>query len=68
MITGYMSRFKDAINNLWIDNVVPPEYEFKLQGDSCFDPDSDMDVPDDYVDGVDYSYVFDFDESFFCGM
>lgn len=66
LITGRQSRFRDAVNTLWVENVVPDVYEFKMQRGSCMDPESDMDAPAEYFD--DYSYAFEYDEGFFCGM
>ncbi|CAM9271896.1 unnamed protein product [Ectocarpus sp. 12 AP-2014] len=79
-IFGRESRFVDSFNTLWYGNSVPDLHELKLEDDSCFDPESDM----DYVAGeagggegdgswsstLSYSYDFgyEYEEGFFCGV
>lgn len=76
IIEGKLSRFKDAINTLWVHNVVNDLHEFQIEEGSCFDPDSDMDAAEleEGYYGHSYSYNFQFDydeyseEGFFCGI
>lgn len=71
-----LSRFKDAINTLWVNNVVNDLHEFQMEEGSCFDPYSDIDAPDweQGHSGLSYSYSLGYgddessEEAFFCGI
>lgn len=70
----------DSFNTLWLGNTVPDAHEVKLEDDSCFDPESDM----DYVVGeagggegdgswsstllYSYDFGYEYEEGFFCGV
>lgn len=57
-MTGRVSRFKEAFETVWSNNIVPDVYEFKMQEGACFDRNSDVDGSVDYSSGF-FSYSFD---------
>lgn len=61
-MTGRVSRFKEAFETVWLNNVVPDVYEFKMQEGACFDRSSDVDGSVDFSSGF-FSYSFDDEQS-----